>query len=267
MNLADIRIEARTLLAETTIAMSYATEANLNLFINEGIKNACQNGAYERTKVIAVSNGVATYNLPIDFISPVVLKNPSGVGLDLMAPDDSGKRYIITGKPLYFYFTQAALTTVTRADLTLYAVDVILLPLVLNGYMYEVTTGGTTGGAPPAYPTSPGNKVTDGSAVLTCRELASQVNSLVLVDTPTTTGGGTGNYSLIYKAMDEGLYTDTDSPNFPADKHHLLSFFAAGMACVRAKQLNLSTVFFTSYAVGMGISVEKALPQEMQNAG
>lgn len=42
-------------------------------------------------------------------------------------------------------------------------------PTTANAYRYEVTTAGTTGSTEPAWPTTPGATVTDGTAVFTCR--------------------------------------------------------------------------------------------------
>lgn len=51
-----------------------------------------------------------------------------------------------------------------RANSTAYSIGALL---TANGQLYEVTTAGTTGSAPPTYPTTVGSTVTDGTAVLT----------------------------------------------------------------------------------------------------
>lgn len=51
-----------------------------------------------------------------------------------------------------------------RANSTAYSIGALL---TANGQLYEVTTAGTTGSAPPTYPTTVGTTVTDGTAVLT----------------------------------------------------------------------------------------------------
>ena len=52
----------------------------------------------------------------------------------------------------------------SRANNTLYSIGQLLMA---NGQLYEVTTGGTTGSSAPTYPSTVGESVADGSAVLT----------------------------------------------------------------------------------------------------
>ena len=61
-------------------------------------------------------------------------------------------------------------TTLTAwAATTALTAGVLRRPTTANGFRYEVTTAGTTGGSEPTWPTTIGNTVTDGSAVFTCR--------------------------------------------------------------------------------------------------
>jgi len=64
-------------------------------------------------------------------------------------------------------------------------------PTVRNGYVYECTTAGTTGSSEPAWPTTPGQTVTDGSVVWTCRN----------------------NYSLAQGSLVSGDFTIADGDN------------------------------------------------------
>lgn len=50
---------------------------------------------------------------------------------------------------------------------TLILLNDIYLPTVLNGHKYQVSTGGTTGGAEPVWPTTVGGTVASGTAVFT----------------------------------------------------------------------------------------------------
>src|SRR4030042_388976 len=258
MNLLELRTEVRRILRETSASKSAFTDTDINKFLNEAIKDSCiKAGIYEKTVTQVVATTVPTYNLPFDFLKMISLRNQSGVDLDPMAPSDMGKRYIITGKPTYHYVTEAAFAPGVRANLTLYALGVFLTPTAgANGYMYEVTTGGTTGAAAPVYPVVSGSAIIDGSAYLTCRELASRLFSMTLVDTPTTTGGGTGTYTLIYSALDEGLYVDTDAPNFPWDKHHFLVDFAVWKAISSVRQMKDGMPFIMSYVANLRLDIK-----------
>lgn len=51
--------------------------------------------------------------------------------------------------------------------LTVYALGIERVPTVRNGRYYAVTTGGTTGASEPAWPTTDGGTVTDGTVVWT----------------------------------------------------------------------------------------------------
>lgn len=64
-----------------------------------------------------------------------------------------------------------AVTITTRADSTVYAQGTTVVPITGNGFYYEYTTGGTSAGSPPTYPTTVGDTVADGTGVLTCRQL------------------------------------------------------------------------------------------------
>ncbi|MCQ9378801.1 hypothetical protein [Methyloversatilis sp. XJ19-49] len=50
-----------------------------------------------------------------------------------------------------------------------------IVPATPNGFLYKVTTAGTTGGSAPTFPTAIGETVTDGTAVLTCVSRATLV--------------------------------------------------------------------------------------------
>lgn len=55
------------------------------------------------------------------------------------------------------------------AATTAYVLGDFRVPTVNNGFKYEVTVAGTSGGAEPIWPTTPGNTVVDGTVTWTCR--------------------------------------------------------------------------------------------------
>jgi hypothetical protein len=254
MNRLEIQTEVRQLLAEETAALSYATNANITSFIYDGIKDLCEKGlVYEETEVATIEDGIATYSLPFNFIKAVALFGPNNLPLDPISPLLQGRVYIIAGKPLYFYITQTSFTPTIRANSTLYTLGTIIIPATVNGFLYEVTAAGISGGAPPIYPILPGSSIADGAATLTCREMFTSLYTMTLVDTPTIIGGGTGLYTLIFNAMDEGLYVDTDSPNFPENKHRLLVPYVCFRCAERARDRNLASAYYQEYAIGAGL--------------
>lgn len=56
----------------------------------------------------------------------------------------------------------------TRQNNTLYATGAFIQPAVANGFYYQYSTGGTSGGSPPSFPTTIGQTVSDGTGTLTC---------------------------------------------------------------------------------------------------
>ena len=264
MNKLEIRTETRRLLAETTANSSYFSDTDINKFIDDGIKDMCiKAGVYQKTLSITVATATAAYKMPWDFLDVVSLRNADGVPLDGISPDAAGRVYVVTGYPLNFYITQAAASLATRANTTAYVTFpatcvttlTYLLPATANGYFYECTTAGTSHSAPPTYGTTLAGTTSDGTVTWTCRELVTTLNTLNLVDTPTTAGGGTGTYSLIYKALDEQLAADTDSPNFPLQYHHNLVLYAAFSCFAKAKDVTLATAILTKYLTNLGLPV------------
>lgn len=55
------------------------------------------------------------------------------------------------------------------AATTAYSLGDAARPTTRNGFVYEVTTAGTSAGSEPTWPTTAGNTVTDDSVVWTCR--------------------------------------------------------------------------------------------------
>jgi len=53
---------------------------------------------------------------------------------------------------------------------TAYSLGNFVKPTTINAFCYECTTAGTSGTTEPTWPTTPGNTVTDNTAVWTCRD-------------------------------------------------------------------------------------------------
>ena len=256
MNLSQVRTEVRRLMAETTAASSYCSDTDVDQFINDGIKDACiKAGILEITKTTVVSNGVASILLPSNFIRAVGLSNQNGVKLDEYDPALLGRCYLITGKPLYYDISTVAAPITTRQAETLYILNELVVPSVLNGYVYECTTAGTTGVGALVFGTTLGSTTDDGTVKWTCRELFTRQYLMTLYDTPTTAGAGTGTYTLTYKAMDYALHVDTDSPNFPEEFHRYLIPYAMYKWAIRARDAQLAQAMYQEYAAGVGIAM------------
>jgi hypothetical protein len=83
----------------------------------------------------------------------------------------SGTGYTATGNSIgtvSMAYTTANSWGVSRSNTTAYTVGQIIRPASANGFLYQCTTGGTSGGSVPTYPTAVGSTVTDGSVVWTC---------------------------------------------------------------------------------------------------
>ena len=254
MNLLAIRTETRRYIAEKSSLASYSTDADISSYINEGIKDMCIKGrVYERVRSVTTLNGVAAYTLPLDFLSLHGILSASGNTATLTDASRVGALYIVTGKPLWYYIAQTTITTLTRVNNTSYAFGDIVVPVTANGYLYEVTVTGVSAAAPPVYPTNPGTEVIDGTVSLVCREMATSRYYITFIDTPTTVGGGVGTYVLTYYALDEGLWVDTDSPNFPQDKHHILVIFATFRHFYVMKDMTRANAIYLEYSAALGL--------------
>lgn len=268
MNLLEIRTEIRRILAETTAASSYFSDADISRFINDGIKHMClEAGVYEKTIPITVINGDATYTLPLEFIAMKTLLNQNKIPLDSIVVGQVGSVYLIDGKPLNYYMTQEAVTLNVWTVATSYTIfpptclvaSTYIKPTTANGFTYEcVVSGSSHATTEPTWGLVLGTRLADAvgaSLTWACRELFSTLYTLNLYTTPTTLGGGTGTYTAIYSALDEGLYVDTDSPNFPSGKHHYLVSYGCYRCGVKAKDAALAMAFLTEYSSGLGLKI------------
>jgi hypothetical protein len=256
MNLLEIRTESMRRYSEQSATTSYILPADWNSFINEGIKVACTKGfAFKRSKTATILTTIPNYTFPWDCVKADAILDSTGVPLTLIEANLARLQFLVTGKPLYYYLSQTPLITTARGNLTDYVVDDIVTPSSPNGYLYECVTAGTSAAAPPTYPVTWGTRIADGSVVWACREMFTSLWSFTLVDTPTTAGGGTGSYTLVYSGLDEGLFVDSDAPNFTVDKHFLLTSFACYKAALKSKDLTMSQVWLNEFLLGFGIEI------------
>jgi hypothetical protein len=77
-----------------------------------------------------------------------------------------------------------------------------------------------------------------------------------LIDTPTTAGGGTGTYTIVYNALDIPLAADGSSPNFPPEKHYALVKYDLYLSFVKMKKIDLATAAYLEYCKLAGIPIQ-----------
>ena len=287
MYLSEIRGEVRRYLAETSASASFFSDADINASINEGLKDMCiKADVYVKTHTITVATGQAAYNLPW-FVLPREQKLPTGqdvlqlktvlnhnnVALDPIPIEHIGRVYTgISGLPLSYFISQVAITPTTWTIATAYVVfpvtGVVTLtyvkPSTVNGCMYECITAGTSHAATePTWTTVIGStQAVDGTVYWKCREGMTNLYTINFYSTPTTVGAGVGTYTIYYNAIDEGLYTDADTPNIPPNKQHYLILFACFRCAMKAKDYQLAIAYMTDYSRGLGLQMPNiAAPQ------
>jgi hypothetical protein len=94
------------------------------------------------------------------------LTNELGAGSGYTAGTSSGGGLAIASPSVTY--TAANSFSVSRANSTAYVVDDVFRPASANGFLYRVAVAGTTGGAPPTFPTVIGTTVADGTATIEC---------------------------------------------------------------------------------------------------
>ena len=121
-----------------------------------------------------------------------------------VAVETSGSGYTSGGATLAsktVTYTAANSWSTQRANSTAYAAEDVVRPASANGYVYQATTAGTSGGSVPTFPTVIGQTVTDGGVTWACVG-----RGVLVIDAAdpswTTSNPGTlaGSHILFYKA-------------------------------------------------------------------
>ncbi len=88
---------------------------------------------------------------------------------------------------------------------TVTALGAMTVPTAANGYCYEATTAGTTGSTQPTWPTTPGNTVTDGTVVWTCRLIQGRQQTMAQKTNITIHTSGTATHIALMRSSDKTL--------------------------------------------------------------
>lgn len=120
---------------------------------------------------------------------------------------DGSNLYAITTTYDVYLIAGGGTTYTDWAATTAYSLTDRRKPTVANGFFYEVTTAGTSGGAEPTWPTTLGNTVSDGTVSWTCTGYYTTL--------PTSHGPGVAfldGYVTIMTSNAEIFHSDVNDP-------------------------------------------------------
>lgn len=127
---------------------------------------------YANAKVQSALYGGASLGVPATWYLAWSTTTPNQDGSNFTEPSGNGyARVAITNSSGNFTLADnVPIGTTTWAASTAYAANATIRPSALSntGYYYQCTTAGTSGSSAPAWPTTVGSTVTDGSAVWKC---------------------------------------------------------------------------------------------------
>lgn len=116
------------------------------------------------------ANGVSVVTLATSTGSCGFTEFVDSTGVVSLIMLDGINGYVFSNPTTYQQISTAS-TDVWTAS-TAYVLDTIRRPTSDNGFVYVVTTAGTSSGTQPTWPTTAGSTVTDGSVVWTCQEFS-----------------------------------------------------------------------------------------------
>ena len=116
------------------------------------------------------SNGTAVLTLSTSTGSCGFTEFVSSTGLVYLILVDGTNGYVFDTPTTYKQISAASATAWTAS--TAYVLTDVCRPTTSNGFVYVVTTAGTSGSTQPTWPTTAGSTVTDGTVVWTCQEYA-----------------------------------------------------------------------------------------------
>jgi hypothetical protein len=150
---------------------------------------------------------VGTTRDTAQFLSDVVT---AGVGVEATGGGSTG--YTTGGLTLAsktITYTAANSFSNQRANSTAYAAGDVVRPATGNGFVYQATTAGTTGGSVPTYPTVVGQTVVDGGVTWTCAG-----TGVLVMDAadPSITTGNPGTFTASYLLFFKDTGTASTSP-------------------------------------------------------
>jgi len=127
--------------------------------------------------------------------------------LDIVAACD--EECVCSAEPATYYEAKDPAVWLTSAPKIL---GDAVRPVTRNGYAYECTVAGTTGGSEPTWPTTPGNTVVDGTVTWTCRNNYALANiSMAGGDFTKANGDTSGRKVTVAQKADVSIHTTGDA--------------------------------------------------------
>jgi hypothetical protein len=114
-----------------------------------------------------IYKGAANIGTMLSSTGDVYFTSTQGANKKLVISDMSNLYIVDTSNNVYL-LAGGGTTYSDWAGTTAYSLGARRVPTTPNGFFYEVTTAGTSAGSEPAWPTTLGNTITDGTVSWTC---------------------------------------------------------------------------------------------------